>query len=60
MGDAARISPRVTSTCGQNAIRSLLIIGDCKAMSDAAKISPRVPSTRVQNAILSLLIIQNC
>jgi len=57
MGDAAKISPRVPSTCAQNAILSLLIIRDCKAMGDAAKISPRVPSTCAQNAILSLLII---
>jgi hypothetical protein len=57
MGDAAKISPRVPSTCTQNAILSLLIIRDCKAMGDAAKISPRVPSTCAQNAILSLLII---
>jgi len=57
MGDAAKISPRVPSTCAQNAIFSLLIIRDCKAMSDAAKISPRVASTCAQNTILSLLII---
>ena len=57
MGDAAKISPRIPSTCAQNAILSLLIIQDCKAMGDAAKISPRVPSTCAQNAILSLLII---
>jgi hypothetical protein len=57
MGDAAKISPRVPSTCAQNAILSLLIIRDCKAMGDAAKISPRVASTCAQNAILSLLII---
>jgi hypothetical protein len=57
MSDAAKISPRVSSACAQNAILSLLIIRDCKAMGDAAKISPRVPSTGVQNAILSLLII---
>jgi hypothetical protein len=57
VGDAAKISPRVPSTCAQNAILSLLIIRDCKAMGDAAKISPRVPSTCAQNAILSLLII---
>jgi hypothetical protein len=57
MGDAAKISPRVSSTCAQNAILSLLIIRDCKAMGDAAKISPHVPSTCAQNAILSLLII---
>jgi len=58
MGDAAKISPRVPSTCAQNAILSLLIIRDCKAMGDAAKISPRIPSSCAQNAILSLLIIQ--
>jgi len=29
MGDAAKISPRVPSTCVQNAILSLLIIRDC-------------------------------
>jgi len=57
MGDAAKISPRVPSTCTQNAILSLLIIWDCKAMGDAAKISSRIPSTCAQNAILSLLII---
>jgi hypothetical protein len=57
MGDAAKISPRVSSTCAQNAILSLQIIRDCKAMGDAAKISPRVPSTCAPNAILSLLII---
>jgi len=58
MGKAAKISPRGTSSCAQNAILSLLIIRDCKAIGDAAKISPRVPSTCTQNAILSLLIIQ--
>ena len=57
MGDAAKISPRVPSTCEQNAILSLPIIRDCKAMGDAAKISPRIPSTYAQNAILSLQII---
>jgi len=57
MGDAAKISPRVPSTCAQNAILSLLIIQDCKAMGDGGNISPRVPSTCAQNAILSLLII---
>jgi len=57
MGDAAKISPRVPSTCAQHAILSLLIIRDCKAMGDAAKISACVPSTCAQNAILSLLII---
>jgi hypothetical protein len=60
MGDAAKISPRVPSTCAQIAILSLLIIRDCKAMGDAAKISPHVPSTCAQNAILSLLIIRDC
>ena len=53
MGDAAKISPRVPSTCAQNAFLSLLIIQDCKAMGDAVKTSPRVPSTCAQNAILS-------
>jgi hypothetical protein len=53
MGEAAKISPRVRSTCAHNAILSLLIIQDCKAMCDAVKISPRVPSTCAQNAILS-------
>jgi hypothetical protein len=57
MGDAAKISPRVPATCAQNAILSLLIIWDCKAMGDAGNISPRIPSTCTQNAILSLLII---
>jgi hypothetical protein len=57
MGDAAKISPRVPSTCGQNPILSVLIIRDWKAMGDAPKISPHVPSTCVQNAILSFLII---
>jgi hypothetical protein len=56
MGDAAKISPRIPSTCAQNAILSLLIIRDCKAMGDVVKISPRVPSTCVQNAIFCLLI----
>jgi len=60
MGDAAKISPRVPSTCAQNAILSLLIILDCKVMGDSAKISPRIPSTCAQNAILSLLIIRDC
>jgi len=45
MGDSAKISPRVLSTCAQNAILSLLIIRDCTEMGDASKISPRVPST---------------
>jgi len=48
MGDAAKISPRVPSTRAQNAILSLLIIQDCKAMGDTAKISRRVPSTSAQ------------
>jgi len=56
MGDATKISPRVSSTCTHNAIISLLIIQDCKAMSDAAKISPCIPSSWAHNAILSLLI----
>jgi len=60
MGDTAKISPHVPSTCAQNAILSLLIIRDCNAMGDAAKISPRIPSTCAQNAILSLLIIRDC
>ena len=57
MGDAAKISPRVPSTCAQNAILSLLIILDCKAMGDAAKISPLVSSICAQHSILSFLII---
>jgi hypothetical protein len=57
MGDAAKISPSIPSTCAQNAILALLIIWDCKAMADTAKISSHVPSTCAQNAILSLLII---
>jgi len=57
MGDAAKISPRVSFTWARNAILSLLIMRDCKDMGDAAKISPCVPSTCAQNAILSLLII---
>jgi len=54
-----KISPRVPSTCAQNAILSLLSIRDCNAMGDAAKISPHVPSTCTQNAILSLLNIRD-
>jgi hypothetical protein len=57
IGDAAIITPRISSTCAQNAILSVLIIRDCKAMGDAAKISPRIPSTCAGNAILPLLII---
>jgi len=57
MGDAAKISPCIPSTCAQNAILCSLIIRDCKAMGDAVKISPCVPSTCAQNAILSLLTI---
>jgi hypothetical protein len=57
MGDAVKISPRIPSTCAQNAILSLLNIQDCKVMGDTGNISPRVPSTCAQNAILSLLII---
>jgi hypothetical protein len=57
MGDAAKICPRVPSTCVQNAILTLLIVLYCKVMGDAAKISPRVPSTYAQNATLSLLNI---
>jgi hypothetical protein len=49
MDDAAKISPRVNSTCAQNAIIPLLIIQDCKVMGDAAKITPHVPSTSEQN-----------
>jgi len=57
MGDDAKISPRIPSTCVQNAIHSWLIIRNCKAMGDAGNISPRNPSTCAQNSILSLLII---
>jgi len=57
MGDAAKISPPVRSTCAQNAPLSLLITRDCTAMGDTGNISPRFPSTCAQNAILSLLII---
>jgi len=57
MGDAANISPRVPSTCAQNAILFSLLLQHCKAMGDATKISPRVPSTCTKNEILSLLII---
>jgi hypothetical protein len=57
MGDAAKISPCVPSTCAQNAILCLLILPDCKAMGDAAKLSPRVPSNCAQNTSLSVLII---
>jgi hypothetical protein len=57
MGDAAKISPRVPSTCAQNAILTLLTVWYCKAMGDAVNISPHVPSTCAQNATLSLLII---
>jgi len=57
MGDAAKISPRVPSTCMQNAIHTLLIVQYCKAMGDAAKLSPRVPSTCAQNENLSLVIV---
>jgi len=53
MGDAAKISPRVPSTCAQNAILLVLIIRDCKAMGNGGNISPCVPSTFAQNAILS-------
>jgi hypothetical protein len=52
-----KLSPRVPSSCTQNAILSVLIKRDCKAISDTAKISSRVPSMCTQNAILSLLII---
>jgi len=57
MSDAAKISPRVPSTCPQNAILLLLIIRDCKGMGDTGNISPCVPSTCAQNAIVSLLIM---
>jgi len=57
MGDTAKISPSVPSTCAENAILCLLSIRDCKVMGDSAKISPHVPSTWAQNAILCLLII---
>jgi hypothetical protein len=57
VGDPAKISPSVPSTCAQNVILSVLIVRDCKAMGDAGNISPRVPSTCAPNAILSLLII---
>ena len=60
MGDTAKISPLVSSTCARNAILSLLIIQDCMAMGDAGNISARVPSAWAQNAILSFLIIRNC
>jgi hypothetical protein len=60
MVDAAKISPRVPSTCAQNAIVTLLIIRNCKAMGDAAKNCPCVPSRCVHNAILCFLIIQDC
>jgi hypothetical protein len=58
MGDGAKISPRVPSTCAQNAILSLLIMRDCKMMGDTVNIAPWVPSTCGQNAILSLRIIR--
>jgi len=57
MGDAAKLAPRVPSTCVQNANLSLPIIRDYKAMGDSGNMSPRVPSTCMQNVILSLLII---
>ena len=57
IGDAAIISPRIPSTCAQNAILFLLIMRDCNAMGDTAKISSRVSFTCPQNTILSLLII---
>jgi hypothetical protein len=57
MGDAAKISPGVHSTCAQNAILSLLISWDCKAKRDGAKMSPGVPATSAQNATISFLII---
>jgi hypothetical protein len=57
MGDVGKTSPRVPSTCAQNANLSVLMIRDCKAMGDAAKISPCVPSTCAQNAIHSFLIM---
>jgi hypothetical protein len=60
MGDAANIAACGACTCAQNAIISLLIIRNCKAMGDALNISPRIPSTCMQNAIVSLLIIQDC
>jgi hypothetical protein len=55
ISDAAKISPRVSSTCAQNAILSVLIIRECKAMGDAANISPRVPSTCTQNVLRGVL-----
>jgi hypothetical protein len=57
MRDAAKLSPRVPSTCGQNVFLSLLILRDGNAMGDSAKISPCDSSTCAQNAIISLLII---
>ena len=57
IGDTAKISRRVPSTCGKNAILCLLIIWDCKVMGDTADISARVPSTCAQYTNLSLLII---
>jgi hypothetical protein len=43
---AAKISPRILSPCALNAILSLLILRDCKAMGDSANLSPCVPSTQ--------------
>jgi len=57
MGGAAKISPRVSSTCAENAIVSLQIIQVCKAMGVVANISPRVSSTCAENANLSFRII---
>jgi len=53
MGDAAKISPRLPSTCVQNAIVSVPIIRDWKVMGDAGNISLRVTSTCMQYAILT-------
>jgi len=57
IGDAAKITPRVPSTCTQHAILSLLIILDCKVMGDAGNISPRVPSPCAHSTNFALLII---
>jgi hypothetical protein len=57
MGVATTISPRVPSTCAQDAILSLLIIRDCKVIGKTGNISPCIPSTCAQNAILALPII---
>jgi hypothetical protein len=48
-GDAPKISPRIHSPHEENAVLSILVIRNCKAMGDLANISPHVLSSFARN-----------